>query len=200
MALANKKSEERFTYNDYITWADDERWELIDGVPYNMSPAPVTKHQRIVGKFYNILENNLKNKSCIPFIAPTDVVLSEHDVIQPDVFVVCDKSKITEKNIQGAPNLIIEVLSPSTALKDKREKKILYEKYRVKEYIIINPIEKYVERFYLEKNGKYSKSDIFGPDESIKLSSLNKMEIPLSEVFEYNMADNNEDKPNGVCS
>jgi len=178
------KEKERFTYQDYITWPDDERWELIDGIAYNMSPAPTFRHQWIAGNFHTILKIALKGKRCIPGIAPTDVVLSEHDVVQPDVFVVCDKNKITNKNIQGAPDLVIEILSPSTRLKDRREKRILYEKYGVKEYIIIYPIDNSLERFFLEENGKYGASDIFTEKENIKLLSINKMEISLPEVFE----------------
>ena len=194
MPLA-KKTEERFTYQDYITWPDDERWELICGVPYNMTPAPTFRHQRIVGNFYRIIGNKLIGKQCTPGIAPTDVILSERDVVQPDVFVVCDKNKITEKNIQGAPALVIEVLSPSTKLKDKREKRELYEKYGVQEYVIVDVIEQLVERFYLGKNNIYGKSDIFTPEENIKLFSLNNMEIILPEVFEYNPRDENAKKP-----
>jgi len=183
MPLA-KKTEERFTYQDYISWPEDERWELINGVAYNMSPAPSVAHQRIAIRFATILENNLKGKSCIPFIAPTDVVLSESDIVQPDIFVMCDKSKITKKNIQGAPDLVIEILSPSTKLKDRREKRILYEKYGVKEYIIIYPFDKILDQFYLGKNNKYGASDIFTAKETIKLLSLNGMKIALPEVFE----------------
>ncbi len=178
------KSEKKFTYKDYLRWPDDERWEIIDGVAYDMTPAPSLRHQIVAGNFYRILGNILKDKPCTPFIAPTDVVLSEEDVVQPDVLVVCDKKKFTKGNIQGTPDLIIEILSPYTSLKDKREKKACYEKYGVREYIIIDPIENYVERFCLGKDGIYSRSDIFGPKEVLPLSSLEGIEIPLSEVFE----------------
>jgi len=184
MPLTKKKSDKKFTYNDYITWPDDERWELIDGVPYNMSPAPSTIHQIISLNFSYLLKTNLKGGPCMPFMAPTDVVLSDDGVVQPDVFVVCDKNKITKKNIQGPPDLVVEVLSPATKLKDRREKKWLYQKYGVKEYIILDPIEKYVEQFYLRDSGKYGESGIFAPDEILNLFSLNKMEILLSDIFE----------------
>jgi len=164
MALA-QKTKKGFTYADYLTWPDDERWELINGDAYNMKPAPTTRHQNIVYNVSFILKSKLLNKSCRPFVAPTDVVLSEYDVVQPDVFVVCDEKKITEANIQGAPDLTVEVLSPATALKDKREKKNLYEKYGVKEYIIVDPAAQYVERFLLEEGGLYGKGRIFGPKE-----------------------------------
>ncbi|MFQ5456006.1 MAG: Uma2 family endonuclease [Nitrospirota bacterium] len=183
-----KKTKKRFTYRDYLIWSDDERWELIDGEAYNMSPAPTTKHQRIAGNFYRILGNKLINKPCTPFIAPTDVVLSEYDVVQPDVFVVCDKKMITSANIQGAPDLVIEIISPFTATKDKREKKNIYEKYGVKEYIICDPVDNYIERFSTEEKGIYSKCDILGHKEVLPLFSLEGMEIPLCEVFEVDPA------------
>ena len=183
MALA-QKTKKGFTYADYLTWPDDERWELIDGEAYNMTPAPTFKHQKIVFNFASLLRNALKGNPCVAGIAPTDVVLSEYDVVQPDVFVVCDEKKITEANIQGAPDLIVEVLSPATALKDKREKKALYEKYGVKEYIIVDPAAQYVERFLLEEGGLYGKGGIFGPKEVLPLVSLKEIEIPLWEIFE----------------
>ena len=183
MPLA-KKNDKKFTYRDYVAWPDDERWELIDGEAYNMTPAPTTRHQNIVYNVSFILKSKLLNKSCRPFVAPTDVVFSEYDVVQPDILVVCDEDKITEANIQGAPDLIVEVLSPATALKDKREKKGLYERYGVKEYIIIEPVDQYVERFLVEEGGAYSKGEIFGPREILNLVSLEGIELPLWEVFE----------------
>ena len=85
MPLA-KKIENKFTYADYVAWPDDERWELIDGEAYNMTPAPTTRHQNIVYNVSFILKSKLLDKSCTPFVAPTDVVFAEHDVVQPDVF------------------------------------------------------------------------------------------------------------------
>ena len=178
-----QKTSQKYTYADYITWPDEERWELIEGTAYNMSPAPTTRHQIITGNFYRVLSNNLIGHRCKTFIAPTDVVFSEHDVVQPDVLVVCDQKKITEKNISGAPDMTVEVLSPQTALKDIREKKSLYEKYGVKEYIIIDPLEQYLERFLLQEDGAFNKGEIFGPEETFSPASLEGIEIPLREVF-----------------
>ncbi|MBN2326514.1 MAG: Uma2 family endonuclease, partial [Candidatus Omnitrophica bacterium] len=96
------KSREKYTVHDYMTWPDEERWEIIDGVAYDMSPAPNILHQTISVNLILIIGNALHGKTCRGFTARTDVVLSEHDVVQPDVFVVCDPNKITEKNIQGA--------------------------------------------------------------------------------------------------
>lgn len=177
------KSEEKFSYADYLTWPDDERWEIINGEAYNMTPAPSVKHQKIAGSFFSFLYQKLKDKPCKPFIAPTDVVLSEYDVVQPDVFVVCDTGKITEANIQGAPDLVIELLSPSTSLKDKREKKDLYEKHGVKEYILMDPVGLYAERFVLQ-DGKFTGSEVFGAKETLALSSIEGIDVPLWEIFE----------------
>ncbi|MDO8141707.1 MAG: Uma2 family endonuclease [Candidatus Brocadiales bacterium] len=167
-----KKTTKKYTLDDYLTWPDEERWEIIDGVAYNMTPAPSVKHQIVAGNFFSQLKQKLADKKCKPFIAPVDVILSEYDIVQPDVIVVCDKNKITEANIQCAPDLVVEILSPATALKDLREKKNLYEKFGVKEYIVIDPIEEYLERFLLDVDGTYSKGDVFGPLEVLPLKSL----------------------------
>ena len=187
-----QSSKRKFTYTDYFTWPDEERWELINGMAYNMTPSPSFLHQKITGRFYSRLERALSGNPCIPVIAPTDVVFSKHDVVQPDVFVVCDEKKITADNIQGAPDLVVEVISPSTALRDKREKKKLYERYGVEEYIIIDPSLKYAERFQLEEDGTYGKGDMFGPDEILPIGILEGIQIPLWEVFEVEVPDESE--------
>ena len=130
MSSILKPKTDRYTVADYLSWDDGERWELIGGVAYNMSPAPTIRHHDIGINFYSLLRNRLQGKPCKPFIAPVDVVLSDEDVVQPDVLVVCDPAKITPKNIQGAPDFVLEVLSPSTSRKDLREKKALYERAR----------------------------------------------------------------------
>lgn len=183
-----KKRAEKCTYSDYLSWPDKERWEIVDGEAYNMTPASGVKHQNVVGTTFSLLKQKLKGTPCRPFVAPTDVVLSDHDVVQPDIFVVCDEKKITEANIQGAPELVVEVLSPATVLKDKREKRALYERFAVREYIIIDPIELYVERFVL-KGKRYGESEIFGPQEVLSLSSLKGIDIALWEVFEVEAPD-----------
>ena len=150
-----------------------------------MSPAPSIKHQKILGNMYNIISTHPQRKAeCFVGIAPVDVVFSEHDVVQPDLLIVCDRTKITEANIQGAPDLVIEVLSPSTALKDRREKKALYEKYGVKEYVLVYPLDQYVEHYILQQDGSFGKAQILGPDEKLQLTVMDEVEIPLRKVFE----------------
>lgn len=179
-----KQYQQHFSVADYLGWPDEERWELIDGVPYNMSPAPSIKHQTVAGRVFSRLEQFLKGKPCKPFIAPVDVVLSEHDVVQPDLLVVCQPEKVGEKAIHGAPDLVVEVLSPSTALKDMREKKALYERAGVREYLVIDPLENYVQRFFLGGDGRYGHAEVFGGDEELPLLSLPELVLPLAEVFE----------------
>ncbi len=178
------KEQVRFSYQDYKTWPEDERWEILDGRAYNMTPAPTFKHQRIVGNIYHILRNALRDNRCLPGIAPTDVVLSEYDVVQPDVFVVCDPLKITEKNVQGAPDLIVEVISPATARKDRWEKKDLYERFGVLEYILVDVEGEYVERYLLDESGRFDRGEVLSSGEILLLRCIEQVEIPLLEVFE----------------
>ncbi len=175
------KKKTKYTYSDYITWPDEERWEIIEGEPYDMTPAPSVRHQSIVGNFYLRLRSE-GGTSCYVGIAPTDIVLDEYNVVQPDVFVVCDKSKVGEKAITGPPDLIIEVVSPATEVKDRREKKNLYERFGVAEYILVFPEREYIERYILEE-GKYGASEIVNWDETIKIATLD-IEINLWEIFE----------------
>jgi Uma2 family endonuclease len=183
MSLASR-IEKKFAYTDYVTWPDDERWEIIGGEAWDMTPAPSTTHQRIAGRIYSRLEAALVGKLCTAFMAPTDVVLSEYDVVQPDVLVVCDEKKITKDNIQGVPDLVVEVLSPTTARKDRREKKTLYERSGLKEYLLIDPDGQYVERFRMEADGTFGKGEILAPQEALILGAIEGVEIPLWDVFE----------------
>ena len=125
---------EKFTYNDYLKWSDEERWELIYGIAWNMSPAPTRKHQKISIKLLFQIEDYLKDKDYDVYIAPFDVRLPENKedndketdtVVQPDLLVVCDKAKLDDAGGNGAPDWIIEILSPSTAVKDLNNKSSL---------------------------------------------------------------------------
>jgi len=116
-------------------------------------------------------------------MAPLDIVLDDSNVVEPDMFVVCDLDKITEKNIQGAPDLVIEVLSPSNSIKDRRNKKWLYERHGVREFIIISPLDETAERFWLE-DGRYGLSDLFAWDESFPSNLFPELLFDLRVIFE----------------
>ncbi len=183
MGTTAKRMGSRFTYADYLTWPDDERWEIIGGEAYAMTPAPTLKHQDVSGNIFAKFKEFFRGKPCKPFYAPTDVVLDDENVVQPDVLVVCDRNKMTDANIQGAPDLIVEVLSPSTGLKDKREKKALYERFGVREYLVVDPEHEMVERFVLS-GGHYGCEEVFGWTETLPLSIFPELSLNLWEVFD----------------
>ena len=174
---------DKYTYKDYLGWPDDERWEIIGGEAYAMTPAPGTTHQGISMTLSGIFFAALKGKACVPFAAPCDVVLSDSDVVQPDLLVVCDPAKITEKCVAGAPDLIIEILSPSSAAHDLRDKRFLYELHGVQEYIVIDPVGQYAHRYVLGQNGKYGTNEVFDSQQELPLLSLPGISLPLWTVF-----------------
>lgn len=180
---AVRKPDTRYTWDDYRAWPEDERWEIIDGMAYAMSPAPSTKHQSVTLNLGGALRNALAGKPCKPFIAPTDVKLSESDVVQPDILIVCDPAKITPSHIEGAPDVTIEVLSPNTSTKDLREKKDLYERGGVKEYVVVDPLEHYAIRFLNTPKG-FDKGTVYGPDQTLELATIAGVAVSLAEVFE----------------
>ena len=171
------------TWTAYCALPVGECWEIIDGTTYAMSPAPSTAHQRVTGRLFSRLDQHLAGNFWQLFVAPTDVKLSETDVVQPDSFVVCEPSKITPNYIDGAPALVIEVLSPATATRDVREKKALYARYGVGEYIIVDPLECYAMRFLLE-GSTYDAGTAFGGNETLSLETLDGIKINLWEVFD----------------
>ena len=191
MGLAAKKQDVKFTYADYLSRDDKESWEIINGEAYNMSPAPPTIHQLISGELYLQIGNQLKGKPCRVIPAPFDVRLPlgyEHqedieNIVQPDISVVCDKTKLDDKGCLGAPDLIIEIISPSSSRKDRMEKFFLYERMGVKEYWLVSPEDKIVEVFILEPDGKYSRPGIYSESDIVPLNILNDIKVDLSSVF-----------------
>lgn len=154
MTAAEKlKIEEKYSYEDYKTWNDSENWEIIGGKAYNMAPSPTRKHQKIGSKIHGKLFSFLDGKSCEVFYE-LDVVLSEEDIVKPDIIVVCDKNKLTEQNVQGAPDMIVEILSPSTAKRDRGEKFELYKKHGVREYWIVDPYNLTIEQYDFQNDKK----------------------------------------------
>lgn len=191
--MGSTAEKRRFTYADYKNWPDDERWEIIDGSPFCMTPAPSIKHQRVLGNIHALFFDHFRNKPCRPFVAPTDVMLDDFNVVQPDLLVVCDPGKLTEANVQGAPDLVVEVLSPSTKLKDKREKKSLYERFGVREYLVVSPDDAMVEQYRLV-DGRFQ-VDVFNWDEKLTLFAFPELVVNLWEIFEKEIR--SEPSPSG---
>ena len=171
-----------YTYYDYLTWPDEERWEIIDGQAYDMSPAPSTKHQQIVVMLAHLLVEPAAQKGCMLFVAPTDVVLDDHNVVQPDLLLVCDPAKVTEQAVRGAPDLVAEVLSPGTELKDRRDKRALYERFGAREYLLVHAAGEYLERYCLHE-GHYGLPELFNWDEPVELRVLDGVQLDLRQVF-----------------
>ena len=184
-----------FTYNDYLHWPDDLRAEIIYGVAYMMSP-PLTSHQRVNGRLFNTLSSFLKGKTCEAFIAPFGVRLfpnedkTDNTVVEPDIVVVCDPSKIDERGCNGAPDLIIEILSPSSRRKDRSLKRELYQKAKVREYWIVSPEDCEIEVHLFESNSIkfYGMNESETPDDT-KLPEiapvfvLSGLEINVNDIF-----------------
>ena len=152
--LAEKK-EEKYTSDQFLAMYDLKgRYELIGGALYDMSPSPNIKHQRIVSKLCVTIGSYIeKHKSkCEVIAAPSDVRLSDEDVVQPDLYVVCDPKKFDEHGCVGAPDWVIEVLSPSNSQHDTVEKLSLYVKAGVREYWIVDPIFEKVLVYPIEEH------------------------------------------------
>ena len=162
------RTEKHYTYADYLQWPDETRYELIDGEAFLMSPAPLVEHQEIAGEVFRQLANQLDGQPCRPYIAPVDVRLPRTDeadaaidtVVQPDVLVVCDPRKIDRRGVRGAPDWVLEVLSPSTAAHDQIAKRRTYERAGVREYWLVHPGDRTLTVYVLE-NGQYGRPEIY---------------------------------------
>lgn len=192
MPLAQRDDSQRWTYADYLTWPDDQRWEILDGVAYAMSPAPGVAHQRVSRSLTRIIANHLLGRQCELFAAPFDVRLADspavsdnyvESVVQPDLVVVCDKDKLDERGCNGAPDLVIEIASPRTSKNDLTIKFDLYQRYGVKEYWIVHPSEQTVFVFKLGDDQTYGKPERYATDDKIAVPLLGELLVDLAEVF-----------------
>ena len=137
------------------------RLELIDGKIVAMSPRPTIDHTRVSGSIYNIFYNYLKNRPCEPFPDGVDLYLTKKDRFIPDMMVVCDPQKIHRDGVHGAPDLVVEVLSPGTAKRDMTYKKALYEQCGVREYWIVHPTERMIEQYILGEEGRFVLANVY---------------------------------------
>lgn len=145
--------------SDNLAYQEERREELIGGNVVMMSPASA-EHVYTAGSIYNIFKNYLKGKNCIPFSDGLLVHLTDENKFVPDMMVVCDRSKIKSDGVHGAPDLVVEVLSPSTAKDDRTRKKEVYEACGVPEYWLVSPTDKSIEVYLLE-SGKYILHDVY---------------------------------------
>lgn len=179
-----------YTFEDYLEDTGEERYEIIDGEPILMAP-PSSNHQRISGALFAQLYNYLEGKKCEVFAAPFGVRPFERDgdkpkdvttMLQPDISVVCDRSKIDKHGCKGAPDMVIEILSPSTRRHDQLVKLNLYQKAGVREYWIVSPEEETVKVLLLE-NGILTLHELYEKNDFARVHVLANCGIDLSRVF-----------------
>ena len=179
-----------FCYRDYLGWPGPDRWEIIGGEAWAMAPGPDADHQRILRDLCTQINVFLRGNRCELFQAPFDLLLpiaAEADeevqtVLQPDAFVVCEPEKITQRGCRGAPDWVIEVLSPSTAGRDQILKRRLYEKAQVKEYWIFSPAERLVFVYHLHKN-RLALTEIYDDTAKIAVKTLPGLTVDCAAVF-----------------
>lgn len=181
-----------YTYADYMQWKFEERLELFKGKIFRLA-APNTKHMVVGRNLFLKIGVYLKNHSCFAFIAPFDVRLPVKNrkkdneittVVQPDLGVVCDPSKIDERGCCGAPDLVVEILSPGNSEKEVQLKFELYEEAGVKEYWIINPVEENIVVFILGTDGKYGSAKMYA-GKTISAVAIPGLTVNVDEIFKY---------------
>jgi Uma2 family endonuclease len=177
-----------YSYEDYLQWSFEDMVELINGKIFKMAPAPSTGHQLLLMELSYLVMHHLRGKNCKVFVAPFDVRLSKfkedklvNSVVQPDLCIIFDSTKIDEKGCNGAPDMIVEILSPSTALRDLDLKFKLYEENGVKEYWIVQPNDQTVTIFDLV-DSKFSLRGIYHRENIVEVKTID-LEIDLNEVF-----------------
>jgi Uma2 family endonuclease len=180
-----------YTYKDYLSYDGNERIEIIEGEIINMSPAPSRIHQEIISELHFRLKEYIKsnNLSCKVYPAPFHVILKNDDedvfnsknIVQPDISVICDKNKLTEKGCTGSPDMIVEVILPYNPSNDYVRKLNLYEKFKVTEYWIINPMRKNVLVYVLTENG-YDAPIAYTFSDKVKVNIYNTLEIDFNSI------------------
>jgi len=192
MGYPAKKIEKKWSYADYYSWDDGKRYELIDGEIYDMSPAPSRRHQEISLNLILILGNYFKNKSCDVYAAPFDVRFPDFagqrddeifTVLQPDIVVICDKSKLDTRGCMGSPDIVIEILSPNTSKRDLTDKFLVYERHLVKEYWIVDPNNEIIQIFLLNEGHYKFPPIVYAKEDKFNVGLFPDLEIELNEVF-----------------
>lgn len=182
-----------YTYADYLTWRDDKRYELYNGIVYEMMPAPSRKHQEVSANLVFRFKQATQNRPCKVFHAPFDVRLPTSEteiaddevytVVQPDIAVICDPEKLDQRGCIGAPDLIVEILSPSNSKNDIDDKFALYERSGVPEYWIIHPEEETLIVYRLDQTGKYVFQHLYSNMAQVKVGIFQNVIIDLSDIF-----------------
>ncbi len=175
----------QFTYEDYLNLPEDRRYEIIDGELY-MVPAPFTYHQKISRNLFNPICDYVEDHQLGEVLyAPVDILFSKTDVVQPDIIFIAHENMhiLKKENVQGAPDLVVEVLSPSSVKRDYEIKMKLYSRFGVKEYWIADPDAKSVHVYVLQDR-LLSLHETYKYEDTLRSSLLQEITIPLKSVFE----------------
>lgn len=188
--MAPLPQEQRYSYADLLEWDDGIRYELYDGVPMALA-SPTDTHQQVLTALLLQIGNYLEGKRCRVYPAPFDVRLFQNakdrpedvsTVVQPDLMVVCDHSKVDRHGVHGAPDLVVEVLSESTRRIDRLTKFNLYQRAGVREYWIVDP-DAHTVAVHLLQDGQYGSPDFYSANTIIPISILDDCMVDLARVF-----------------
>lgn len=181
------------SYEDYLTWSDKEKIEIIEGEIFSMSPAPLRIHQEVLFEIATKIKNHISknNGKFKVYIAPFDVRFYDEskeykeikNVVQPDISVICNENKLDDRGCIGSPDMIVEIVSPSNASVDYIYKLNLYNKYKVKEYWIVNPRNKSIIVYKLNESGQYGEPEMYGKNDKIEVSIFENFTIDFSYIL-----------------
>jgi len=185
--------DQRYTVEQYLTWPEDgPRYELLEGIPYELN-APTVEHQELVGGLHYALEHAQRERinnsggdggsRCIIVESPVDVILSDITVVQPDLIVVCNRAMVVNGRARGAPDLVVEVLSPSTASRDIKQKRRLYQMAGVPQYLVIFPAYRCAELHSLDADGRYTAPDVLDAGDTLTVQVAPDFNLTLSDIF-----------------
>ncbi|MCW5699533.1 MAG: Uma2 family endonuclease [Rhodospirillales bacterium] len=186
----------RYSVEDYLSWPKDVACELIQGAIHEIPSAPTEEHENALIAIGSLLvgyiraesssdeQNGDESNPCAVFVEPVDVVLASDTVVQPDITVVCDHHKLAnDRYVDGAPDLVVEVLTPETADWDRNEKRAAYERAGVTEYVIVAPATHTLEVYLRQPDGRYGEPDVLGPADDISFLTIPGLEASIADVF-----------------
>lgn len=174
----------RYTWDDYRAWQGDERWEVIGGEAYAMSPSPTARHQMVQARLVSALDRFFRGEPCRAIPSPMDVKLSHADVVQPDVLVVCRPAQIKATHIEGAPVLVIEIMSDSSEQHDRGIKMRLYAEHGVPEVWLVTPYPSMAEVYRLDGRS-YRLVATYVPPGRLSSPGFPKLKLRLKDVFDF---------------
>ena len=186
------RTNERYTVEQYLAWPEDgARYELLEGIPYELN-APTVEHQELVGGLHYALQHYQRERSkngsgdgvaCLILFAPVDVILSDITVVQPDLIVVCNRAMVVDGRVRGAPDLVVEVLSPSTASRDMKQKHRLYLMAGVPQYLLIYPYYRCAELYSLGADGRYAAPEVLDVGDTLSVQVAPDFILTLADIF-----------------